>query len=144
MKTTIYILFVIGFLFACHPTKTIKTTDNTKTNLAKNDTINIVNDEIEYQIIIIEPGFGAWLASIAKPEGFYSQNYLETRNMLMVTEWNIRASQPMAYNPNLYEMQIDYQNGIDYGYEVNYKLYNYFVYFQQKYKQKLGVGTPRI
>ena len=44
----------------------------------------------------------------------------------------------------LYEMQIDYQNNINYGYEVNYILYNYFVYFQQKYKQKLGGFEPRL
>ncbi len=45
-----------------------------------------------------------------------------------------------ATNPNLYELQIDYQSNIDYGYDVNYKLYNYFVYFQNRYKQNLLGG----
>ena len=108
------------------------------------DTIEIANEETEYQIIIIEPGFFTWLNSIAKPEGYYSQNFLENRNYILVTEWNQRVLQPQRFSPNLYELQIDYKQNIDYGYEVNYKLYNYFVYFQRKYNQQLGPFLPRI
>jgi hypothetical protein len=108
------------------------------------DTINIVNEETEYEIIIIEPGFNFWLQSIARPEGYYSQSFMENRNQLMVMEWNRRVLQPMQFDPNLYELQIDYRQGIDYGYEVNYKLYNYFIYFQRKYRQRLGPFLPRI
>ena len=110
----------------------------------KGDTIEIANEETEYQIIIIEPGFFTWLNSIAKPEGYYSQNFLENRNYILVTEWNQRVLQPQRFSPNLYELQIDYRQNIDYGYEVNYKLYNYFVYFQRKYNQQLGPFLPRI
>ncbi|TMM57473.1 hypothetical protein FEE95_13395 [Maribacter algarum] len=108
------------------------------------DTINISSDETEYEIIIIEPGFNIWLQSIARPEGYYSQSFLETRNQIMVTNWNQRVLQPSRFSPNLYEMQIDYQQNIDYGYEVNYKLYNYFIYFQRKYRQRLGPFSARI
>lgn len=110
----------------------------------KGDTITIADEKTEYEIIIIEPGFDIWLLSIAKPEGYYSQSYLENRNYIYVVEWNLRVSQPFTYNPNLYEMQIDYDPNIDYGYEVNYKLYNYFIYFQRKYNQRLGPFAPRI
>tara|TARA_R110002050_G_scaffold158194_1_gene287008 strand:- start:3195 stop:3665 length:471 start_codon:yes stop_codon:yes gene_type:complete len=108
------------------------------------DTITISSDKTEYEIIIIEPGFYSWLNSIAKPEGYYSQSFLENRNYLMVLEWNQRVLQPMQYNPNLYELQIDYDQNIDYGYKVNYQLYNYFIYFQRKYNQRLGPFIPRI
>jgi len=108
------------------------------------DTIRIANEDTEYEIIIIEPGFNTWLQTIARPEGYYSQNYLENRNMMMVNEWNQRVNDPSRYNINLYELQIDYRNGINYGYEVNYKLYNYFIYFQRKYRQRLGPFTARI
>lgn len=110
----------------------------------KGDTISISSDKTEYEIIIIEPGFNTWLNSIARPEGYYSQNFLENRNYLMVMEWNQRVLQPARFNPNLYELQIDYSQNIDYGYEVNYKLYNYFVYFQRKYNQRLGPFLPRL
>lgn len=108
------------------------------------DTIRIANDSLEYEILIIEPGFNSWLASTAKPEGYYSQAYMENRNIIYVTEWNQRVLQPHRYNANLYELQIDYQPNIDYGYEVNYKLYNYFIYFQLRYNQRLGPFVPRI
>ena len=110
----------------------------------KGDTITIADEKTEYEIIVIEPGFDFWLQSIAKPEGYYSQSYLENRNYIYVVEWNSRVSQPFTYNPSLYEMRIDYDPNIDYGYEVNYKLYNYFIYFQRKYNQRLGPFVPRI
>jgi len=108
------------------------------------DTISISDPDTEYEIIIIEPGFNTWLQAIARPEGYYSQNFLETRNRLMVIEWNQRVIQPQRFNSNLYEMQINYEYGVDYGYDVNYKLYNYFIYFQRKYNQRLGPFLPRI
>ncbi len=113
-------------------------------NITQQDTVRIANDELQYEIIIIEPGFNYWLVSRAQPEGYYSQNFMETRNWQYVTEWNNRVLQPFRFDPNLYEMQINYQPGIDYGYDVNYKLYNYFIYFQITYKQQLAGYIPRI
>ncbi len=108
------------------------------------DTVAIENPKLEYEIIIIEPGFYFWLQSIAKPEGYYSQSFLESRNEIYVINWNQRVLLPLQYDPNLYEMQINYDPQLDYGYEVNYQLYNYFIYFQRKYKQQLGPFVPRI
>ncbi len=42
--------------------------------------------------------------------------------------------QPQRYNPNLYEMTINYEPHIHYGYEVNYLIYNYIDLFS-KYLQ---------
>ena len=108
------------------------------------EAVEISDGKTAYEITIIEPGFHTWLLSIARPEGYYSQSFLEHRNALMVSTWNQRVMQPGRYNPNLYEMQINYDPQIDYGYEVNYKLYNYFIYFQRKYNQRLGPFLPRI
>lgn len=141
---------LLAFAVSCGSTKEKVTipdiTDEERAAFSQveGDTIEIANEETEYQIIIIEPGFNIWLQSIARPEGYYSQSFMESRNQLMVMEWNRRVLQPMQFNPNLYELQIDYQQGIDYGYEVNYKLYNYFIYFQRKYRQRLGPFLPRI
>jgi len=40
-------------------------------------------------------------------------------------------------------MQINYNRNVDYGYDVNYKLYNYFIYFQLKFKQQLSGFIPQ-
>ena len=69
---------------------------------------------------------------------------MENRNAIWVIEWNQRVLQPQRFDPNLYELTINYDSTIDYGYEVNYKLYNYFIYFQRKYNQRLGTFNPRI
>lgn len=142
MKSFLYIILVCTFLAACNTTKNKNVVDETKPNI-ENDTISIVNEELEYEVIIIEPGFSTWLASRARPEGFYSQSYLETRNLELVRAWNSRVLNPSQFDSNLYEMQINYDYGVDYGYDVNYKIYNYFMYFQLKYKQQLTGFIPR-
>ncbi|MFD2891510.1 DUF6146 family protein [Flavobacterium chuncheonense] len=137
MKNYFFILTVsFAFILSCTSTSNTKVS-NTQPKL-ESDTIRIANDEIEYEVFIIDSGFSMWFNRQARPRGFYSQSYLEARNRVWVTEWNRRVYSPSQYNANLYEMAIDYQPNIDYGYEVNYMLYNYLVYFQQTHKQQLG------
>ena len=143
MKNTVLILLICLGVISCNTPKFASTNVQTLSNVEK-DTVRIANDDLEYEIIIIDPGFSTWLLSTAKPEGYYSQEFMETRNQINVLEWNNRVLQPQRYNPSLYEMRIDYNPNIDYGYEVNYKLYNYFMYFQLRYKQQLSTFRPRI
>lgn len=136
MKKSFFIGFIFALTFSCTTTK-LKVSNPEKTEYPKKDTIRIANDALQYEIIIIDTGFNSWLASSAKPRTYYSLPFLENKNYLFVTEWNARVSQPQRYDPNLYEMKIDYDPNIHYGLEVNYLLYNYFIYFQNQYKQKL-------
>lgn len=147
LKTSVLLFTLILIISSCGSTKkavNISEEEKMTFNQKEGDTIQIASDKTEYEIIIIEPGFNTWLISIAKPEGFYSQSYLENRNQLYVLEWNSRVLQPTQYDTNLYELRIDYDSNIDYGYEVNYKLFNYFIYFQRKYNERLGPFVPRI
>ncbi|AWG27374.1 DUF6146 family protein [Flavobacterium kingsejongi] len=138
MKNIVFASIIILLAISCGSHNTTQFASSGSTN----DTIKIANDSIGYEVIIIEPGFNSYINSIARPRGYYSQNYLENKNQLWVREWNSRVNQPFRYDPNLYEMQIDYNAGTDYGYEVNYLLYNYLVYFQNKYKQSLFGFVP--
>lgn len=110
----------------------------------KGEPVVISDEATEYEITIIDPGFYSWLVSFARPEGYYSQTFLENRNAIYVTNWNQRVLLPGQFDSRLYEWPIDYDPKIDYGYEVNYKLYNYFIYFQRKYNQLLGPYVPRL
>jgi hypothetical protein len=128
-------------IIGCSSSKSpVATTNKPKTE--SNDTIKIANKELHYEVIIIEPGFDFWLHSTAYRRGFHSQSYLESKNQRYVLEWNNRVLQPQRYDPNLYEMTIYYDSNVDYGYEVNYLIYNYMIYFQNKYKQKLYGYVP--
>ena len=141
MKNLIYISIILLAIIGCTTTKQpVSSTDKPKTE--SNDTIKIVNEELHYEVIIIESGFDFWLHSTAYPRGYHSQTYLENKNYRYVLEWNNRVLQPQIYDPNLYEMTINYDSNIDYGYEVNYLIYNYMIYFQNKYKQKLYGYVP--
>lgn len=144
MKKCISILIVLLTIVACSTaSQNISSTDTVSgSNKKVNDTIRIANDSLEYEVIIIDNGFSTWLASRAYPRNYYSLQYLENKNYLYVTEWNNRVLQPQRYSPRLYEMSIDYRPDIHYGYEVNYLIYNYMIYFQNTYKQKLWGYVP--
>ena len=142
MKNCIYIAaFFLCIVLGCNTTKSTMTSTD-KSPATQNDTVRIANDELQYEVIIIDPGFSTWLVSRSYPRNYHSLIYLETKNQIYVNEWNNRVSQPQRYNPNLYEMTIDYAPNIDYGYEVNYLIYNYMIYFQNTYKQKLDGYVP--
>ena len=142
MKNWLYII-VLLFIIACSSIKTNSiATTSPETPKPLNDTIRIANDSLEYEVIIIDPGFSTWLVSRAYPRGYHSQSYMENKNRIYITEWNFRVMQPQRYNSNLYEMTINYDPNINYGYEVNYLIYNYMIYFQNTYKQKLGGYVP--
>lgn len=140
IKRIIVPLLFIIVLLSCHFDKNIATKAKTPDHKSS-DVIRIANDSLEYEVIIIDSGFNSWLISNAKPRGFYSESYLENKNQMYVSEWNSRALQPERYH-NLYEMQINYDRNIHYGYEVNYLIYNYMVYFQIANKQQLGGFVP--
>ncbi len=134
MKKIIYLSSLIALLIvACGtPRKTVSNTTN-----SKEEPVRIANDSLEYEIMIIDIGFTSYLAT-AKPMSYYTQQYLETRNRVYVSEWNSRAQNPSRYDSSIYENVIDYQYHIDYGLEVNYKLFQYFQFAQRKYKMRLG------
>jgi len=83
------------------------TTKSAVTQTRKEKPVRIANDSLEYEVIIFDIGFNTFLNSRARPRGFYGPQ------------------------------TIDYESKIDYGYEVNYLLFNYFLFFEQKYNQRL-------
>ena len=136
----ILVILLMGVIFyACSssPSKNLQT--------KKEEPVVIANDSLEYEIIIIDIGFTTYLNSIAKPMGFYTQTFLENRNNIYVINWNMRAQNPLKYDASIYENVIQYNSRVNYGMEVNYKLFNYFQFAQKKYKMSLdGSRSVRI
>ncbi|MGV6832472.1 MAG: DUF6146 family protein [bacterium] len=139
-------LLLISFaaIASCNSSKKNVDSNYNKEHQQEGDTVRIANEESDYEIIIIEPGFNNWMRGRVRPRGYYSQQFLENRNIVYVTEWNNRVLNNQQYGSQLYLWQIDYNPQIDYGYEVNYLLYYYFIYFQQTYDQRLAGWVPRI
>lgn len=140
MKNFFY-LFILGFMIYSCGSSRDRDFNKKEITATANDTVRIANDSLEYEIIIIEPGFNAFINSIARPRGYHSQTYLENKNRFLVQDYNMRVRNPQRYNPNLYVQEINYDQNIDYGYEVNYLLYNYFVFFSREYNQRFSVPT---
>ena len=98
------------------------------------------NDENEYDIIVLDTEYNMYLLSIAKPANFHSEEYYKNKNIFYVSEWNSRVSQPHRFDPNFYSMRIDYSPTVNYGLNLEYKLYNYFQFIKWKYKVNLDFG----
>ncbi|WP_010521776.1 DUF6146 family protein [Aquimarina agarivorans] len=131
MKKTLILLLLLGFTIACATKKEHPFKEN---ELEKK--VRIANDSLEYELIVFDIGFNRFLNTQARPRGYFGINFLETKNYFFVTQYNIRANNPVQFG-DIYGPVIDYQNQIHYGYEVNYLLYNYFLFFQRKYRQRL-------
>lgn len=138
MKKIILVVSICFAIYSCG-TGNKMNSSSSNSNTIENDTIRIGNDDLDYEIMIIEPGFNSWLIS-QPPRGYYGQSLLETKNRSFVATYNNRVLNPGKYSKDLYSEQINYEPTIDYGYEVNYLLYNYFIYFQDKYNQKFTSG----
>lgn len=140
MKNFLLILILGLTIYSCGTSRD-RGFNEDETTANANDTVRIANDSLEYEIIIIEPGFNLFINSIAQPRGYYSQSYLENKNRFLVQDYNARVMQPQRFNPNLYVQEINYDPNTNYGYEVNYLLYNYFVFFSREYNQRFSVPT---
>lgn len=99
----------------------------------ENGKVTISNPDLEYKVIIMDSGFERWFSINRKPKGYYSLDYLEAKNRRWVQEWNSRAMRPTSG----IDYSIDYNAQTHYGYEVNYMLYHYLLYFQQVSNLKL-------
>lgn len=139
-----YILLIITFLlvslFSCKPSEKF---DTLSTEKIMSDTISISNPAIEYEVIIIDPQFRNWFNTNARPKSAYSLSFLEAKNKFWVLEWNRRANSPQQYG-TIYDFPINYDNATNYGFDVNYMIYNYLVFFQYAHKQQLGGAPARL
>src|SRR5690606_38959302 len=98
------LIVIFAFIIGCNTQqKPVAATNNNENNAIAGDTVRIANEELEYEVIIIDPGFPSWLNSRSRPRGYYSQSYLENKNLQWITEWNVRASQPARYG-DMYQM----------------------------------------
>ncbi|MFO7999297.1 MAG: DUF6146 family protein [Bacteroidales bacterium] len=88
-------------------------------------------DSLEYELVIFDPAFETWFIRNRQPEGMYSQAYLENWNQQLVTQWNALLGQ-RGRGGCMPETYLNYEPGTDYGKTLNYQLFYYFRYMQEK------------
>jgi len=137
MKHLIGCFLAVIALYSCDSGKSSMkgAPDSVDAKEIANDTVRIANDDLEYEILIIEPGFNTWLIT-QPPRGYNGITFLETNNRIYTSTYNLRVYD-INFSNKLYPQTINYEPNIHYGLEVNYMLYNYFKYFEDKYNQRL-------
>lgn len=131
MKNLLSFFLFCLFLYSCGTTKDRQMTDHN----TGQDTVKIANDSLDFELLVFEPDFESWLVTQPSIES-YSLGYLESKNKRYVSEYNRRARAPSRYE-NLYPQPINYDIFEEYGLKLNYMLFMYFEFFQEKYQQQL-------
>jgi hypothetical protein len=125
MKILFFFLVPAFLLASCAGSKKLQKVD------IKNESTG-QNDSVEYELIVFDPGFESWFLSHSKPVWYHSVEYYETWNRQYVSEWNAKAMTP-RYS-RYFESTIDYDPDINYGLELNHKLFYYFQYVENVLK----------
>lgn len=101
-----------------------------------------LEDSISYELIVLDPGFESWYLLHATPTKYRSQSYYENWNHQYVTEWNHKARLPGKRS--FFQPINGYELGVDYGFELNHKLFYYFQYVEQVLKIPIVPNGPVI
>lgn len=125
MNKFIVIISSLLLLAACVSQKAGKTV--TISNAAGNK-----EDSVTYELIILDPEFESWMVTHSKPIWYHSQSYLESWNRMYVSAWNSKVTS--GSSSRFFETYIDYQSQIDYGLELNYRLFYYFQFVERRLK----------
>ncbi len=134
MKKLIILISLPLLFLAC---TTNQMTQNTPINKDENSMKFEPNEDGEYDIVVFDPQYDLFLRSTALPRDYYSKEYYIQKNRQYVMIWNQRHMQPMSYNPDLYAVSIDLDPSIDYGYDFEYKLFNFFRFIETKYRVRI-------
>ena len=95
-----------------------------------NNLIDISQKEEAYELIVLDPGFDTWFAITWSPAKDRSVQYYALWNQQYVSAWNYKATNP--HTSILFDSIIMYDSTVDYGMEVERKLYYYFRWVDTK------------
>lgn len=132
-KISIISVIILCIFFACAAPKELAIEQEEEVQGAEiaENTEPEEADTTEYELTIFDPGFERWFTRTARPISFYNEEQLASWNRNLTQQWNsmlgsswLRDCMPSNY--------IDYRPNIDYGKELNYKLFYYFRYVHEQ------------
>jgi hypothetical protein len=120
------------FIFAC---------TNKRELVIQEHEADTQEDSVTYELIVLDPGFESWFLIHATPAKNHTQSYYEGWNQRYVNAWNY---QHVGYRyAQVIEGNIDYYPDIDYGFELNHKLFYYFMYVENELGIQLIPDGPK-
>jgi hypothetical protein len=135
MKRLIIVVGALLFVWACSTKKGVVKIEENKDELAA------VEDSIEYQLETFDARFETWYALHNKPSQYRAQEYYENWNRQYVNAWNYNSTQPGK--SSFFEPIVGYEPQVDYGFELNHKLFYYFQYVERVLKIEIMPGGPQ-
>ena len=126
MKKLVFILCVGLALASCKFSEKIVSDGSKET---------ISTDSLSYEIVIMDVYFDQWYVRNFSPALDRDNSFYQMKNLVGVTNWNDyfrRARYPKLINSHLF-----YDPTIDYGLEVNRKLYWYFKYYEENFQIRM-------
>lgn len=133
MKWNLLLLPVLLFVIACSSTKNVESINEI--------TAQRVEDSTEYELVVFDSGFDSWFATNRKPKWYHSHEFYKNWNTIYVSEWNFRVTNMEYKEP--YDYSINYEIGEDYGLDVDFELYWWFKFMEDKYHMKLATFEGR-
>lgn len=124
MSRSISIGILVLVIWACSP---VKHSSKTSAILTQKD-----QDTTEYGIVIIDSGFDQWYLTNYSPAQDRSNDYYRTQNIVAVGNWN-DYYRTGKYS-RIIDSSIDCRPDVEYGIDVNRRLYWYFRYIKSKYR----------
>lgn len=95
-------------------------------------------DSVRYELIISDPGFDRWFSIHQRPVGFHSESFYENKNQTYVIRWNQLVDQG-AGGP--FVQRINYDREVDYPESLDYKLYYYFKYVDERFGRRYNFSA---
>jgi len=134
MKQFIFLTGALLFIIACSTQKGI-------VKIETNDEPEAVEDSTEYELLTFDTKFETWYAFHNNPSQYRSQQYYENWNRQYVAAWNYNSTQPGKRS--FFESIVGWEPTIDYGFELNHKLFYYFQYVERVLHIEIMPGGPR-
>lgn len=123
MKRGLFMGILALMVWACAPVKEVTKTSATLVNKS--------NDTTEYEVIIMDVGFNQWYLKNFTEAKDHSNEYYQYNNLVAVSNWN--NDYHAGRFDRVIDSYIDYRPDIDYGIDVNRKLFWYFKYVNSVY-----------
>lgn len=121
MNKLFFLFAVVTFLAGCSGPKGVVKIEPNGNELAE-------EDSVAYELIVFDTGFETWYMLQNSPARYRSQQYYENWNRQYVSEWNYLATQ--SSRRSFFQSIIGYEPGVDYGFDLNHKLFYYFQYVE--------------
>lgn len=133
MRLFIVLISMILLIWACSTPKGV-------VKLEKDQSIE-APDSITYELITFDTRFESWYVYNNSPAKYRAQSYYENWNRQYVSAWNFNATQPSK--GSFFEIITGYEPNVDYGFEINHKLFYYFQYVENELKIEIIPNGPK-